>query len=75
MSSSRPLESSLGARPWAEPAGEAPVELRCDFCGQLAPRVRRVALDHGYERLRTPHQVRYACSACSDEKERQRIGT
>jgi NAD(P)H-nitrite reductase large subunit len=51
------------------------VELRCDFCGELVPRVRRIALDHGYERLRTPHQVRYACSACSDEKERQRIGS
>ena len=74
MSASPPLESQPGVRSVAEPARGAPVELRCDFCGQLAPRVRRVALDHGYERLRTPHQVRYACSACSDEKERQRIG-
>lgn len=47
---------------------------RCDFCGQEVPRVRRVALDRGYERLQTPHEVRYACERCSEEKERQRLG-
>jgi hypothetical protein len=36
--------------------------------------VRRVALDQGYERLQTPHLVRYACERCSDEKERSRLG-
>jgi hypothetical protein len=48
--------------------------LRCDFCGQTAPVVRRVALDRDYERLQTPHAVRYACSRCSDEKEQERLG-
>ncbi len=55
----------------AEPAEGGP--LRCDFCGREASRVRRVALDHGYERLQTPHQVRYACERCSEEKERSRL--
>ena len=53
------------------PAAEA---LRCDFCGEPAPRVRRVALDRDYERLQTPHQERYACQRCSEEKERARRG-
>jgi len=48
--------------------------LRCDFCGEPAPVVRRVALDRGYERLQTPHPVRYACSRCSQEKEQRRLG-
>lgn len=52
---------------------ESPRLLRCDFCGAQVPRVRRVALDRGYERLQTPHAVRYACPACSAEKERQRL--
>ena len=47
-------------------------QFRCDFCGELFPRVRRVALDRGYERLQTPHPVRYACEACSLGKERER---
>jgi len=47
---------------------------RCDFCGQVVPSVRRVALDGDYERLRTPHQVQYACPACSEKKESQRTG-
>jgi len=56
--------------------GEAGTEvpLRCDFCGEPAPVVRRVALDRGYERLQTPHPVRYACSRCSEEKEQRRLG-
>jgi hypothetical protein len=66
-----PVSKAAGGQ---EPAGARPVELRCDFCGQLVARVRRVALDQGYERLQTPHQVRYACSACSEQKERQRLG-
>jgi len=48
--------------------------LRCDFCGSAAPRVRRVALDRDYDRLLVPHRVKYACSVCSDEKERSRLG-
>ncbi|MEE8581765.1 MAG: hypothetical protein V3T33_09265 [Myxococcota bacterium] len=52
------------------PVGEDRVS--CDFCGEIVDNVRRVALDGDYERLRTPHQVRYACPSCSENKERQR---
>ena len=45
---------------------------RCDFCGEASDKVRRVALDHAYERLRTPHLERYACPRCSDRKEAER---
>jgi hypothetical protein len=55
-----------GARPEAG--------LRCDFCGALVPRVRRIALDRDYDRLQTPHQVRYACPECSQRKELERLG-
>jgi hypothetical protein len=48
--------------------------LRCDFCGQETSSVRRVAIDRSYERLRTPHVERYACAACSEKKERTRLG-
>lgn len=48
--------------------------LVCDFCGERVPSVRRVALDQGYERLQTPHKERYACAACSEKKERERLG-
>jgi hypothetical protein len=54
---------------------EAETPLRCDFCGQEAPRVRRVALDGQYDRLQKPHHVQYACEACSEAKERQRLET
>ena len=57
-----------------EPATPAPAGIRCDFCGELAQSVRRVALDHDYERLQTPHKERYACSRCSEEKEKARLG-
>ena len=48
--------------------------LRCDFCGDTVPSVRRVALDQGYDRLQTPHRELYACTACSDRKEKSRLG-
>ena len=48
--------------------------LCCDFCGEQVPRVRRIALDRNYERLQTRHQVQYACSRCSELKERRRLG-
>jgi hypothetical protein len=48
--------------------------LRCDFCGASVPRVRRVALDRDYERLRSPHRALYACPECSERKERTRQG-
>lgn len=47
---------------------------RCDFCGEEVTTVRRIALDRGYERLRTPHRVQYACARCSERKEQQRTG-
>jgi len=46
--------------------------LRCDFCGSTSTHLRRIALDEGYERLRTPHRERYACPECSERKERER---
>ena len=59
-----------------ESAGAAgqPQALRCDFCGQLVSRVRRVALDRDYDRLQTPHRPQYACERCSQDKERRRLG-
>jgi hypothetical protein len=63
-----------GERTDARGGEAAEGRFRCDFCGQEVPRVRRVALDRGYERLQTPHEVRYACERCSEEKERRRLG-
>jgi hypothetical protein len=57
-----------------EPGARAPRALRCDFCGALVPRVRRVALDRDYDRLQQPHAARYACPTCSEAKERERLG-
>jgi hypothetical protein len=48
--------------------------LRCDFCGEVAVSVRRVAIDADYERLQTPHKELYACERCSEKKERVRLG-
>jgi hypothetical protein len=48
------------------------ITLSCDFCGAEAPRVRRVALDQGYDRLGQRHVVRYACAACSERKDAAR---
>jgi len=53
----------------------APEGFRCDFCGASVPRVRRVALDRDYERLRTPHRALYACPECSERKEQARRGS
>lgn len=65
-------ERSAGG-PQAEGQEDGSVQpLVCDFCGETAPSVRRVALDGDYERLRTPHAVRYACPSCSERKERER---
>lgn len=47
---------------------------RCDFCGETVPRVRRIAVDRDYERLRTPHRELYACESCSEKKEKVRLG-
>lgn len=64
-------EAQAGEPPEGEGAADTP--LRCDFCGQEAPRVRRVALDGQYDRLQQPHRVQYACDACSEAKERERL--
>ncbi len=48
------------------------ITLKCDFCGAEVPRVRRVALDAGYDRLGQRHVVRYACEACSQAKDATR---
>jgi len=53
---------------------DAPSGMVCDFCGEVVSNVSRVALDGQYDRLRKPHQERYACSACSSKKESQRLG-
>jgi len=70
MSEHKPASSA------AAPAEESEelVEITCDFCGQPARSVRRVALDGAYERLRTPHPEQYACAECSESKERRRLG-
>jgi len=69
MQDAPPFGASGGPAEDAEPTG-----LRCDFCGSLVPRVRRVALDGDYDRLQTPHAVRYACAECSQRKELERLG-
>jgi len=58
------------------PTGGADPEkgLRCDFCGEISTSLRRVALDRGYDRLQTPHREQYACPACSEKKEKRRLG-
>ena len=53
---------------------ETPKGMLCDFCGELVPSVRRVALDGDYERLRTSHEEQYACPRCSEAKEQERLG-
>jgi len=58
--------------PEASGSESAEESFRCDFCGAEVPRVRRVALDRDYDRLQTPHQVRYACPDCSARKDRER---
>lgn len=60
--------------PSFDPGSEPHGPLRCDFCGLEVESVRRVAIDRSYERLRTPHREQYACRACSERKERQRLG-
>jgi hypothetical protein len=67
------MSDEAGQQPAAGAAGKAE-EFVCDFCGGTVSHVRRIALDRDYDRLQTPHQVQYACDACSAEKERQRLG-
>jgi len=46
---------------------------KCDFCGREVSRVRRIALDRGYDRLGQRHALRYACESCSSSKEAERL--
>lgn len=49
--------------------------LKCDFCGQVDEKVRRIALDTGYDRVTDPkHVPLWACWDCSQKKEEQRNG-
>jgi len=66
--------AAVGAPTGGEPPAAGAAGFRCDFCGETVPRVRRVALDRGYDRLQRPHPVKYACSSCSDAKEQRRLG-
>ena len=67
----RPKEVSTPSEPEV-PQQEEATDMRCDFCGDKVSSVRRVALDGDYDRLRKPHQVRYACPDCSQRKEQGR---
>jgi hypothetical protein len=58
----------------AEPETRPEAGVRCDFCNEVVPSVRRIALDGEYERLRTPHRERFACAPCSAKKEKERLG-
>ncbi len=46
----------------------------CDLCGDTVGTVRRVALDHEYDRLQKAHKELYSCSSCFEEKEKRRLG-
>lgn len=58
----------------ADSGGAAASARRCDFCGDEVVAVRRVALDHDYDRLQKAHREQYACAACFERKEAQRLG-
>lgn len=73
MTQRKPEEHDERA-PGAAASRRAPEGLRCDFCGEIVPSVRRVAVDAGYERLQTPHKELYACPPCSERKEQARLG-
>jgi len=55
-------------------AGELPAGRRCDFCGDVVFAVRRVALDHEYDRLQKAHREQYSCASCFEAKEQKRLG-
>jgi hypothetical protein len=68
------MQEESQAQKTAERAASSGAGLRCDFCGEPATSVRRVALDQDYDRLQTPHRELYACPSCSERKERSRRG-
>ena len=47
--------------------------IKCDFCGAETDVVSRVALDRDYDRLTVKHVKRYACKACAEKKEKERV--
>ena len=47
--------------------------IKCDFCGSETDIVSRVALDRDYDRLTVKHVKRYACKACAEKKEKERV--
>jgi hypothetical protein len=49
-------------------------DLICNFCGESAEALRRIALDDGYDRITTKTAPLYACEPCSTEKEEMRLG-
>jgi len=57
----------------AEFLEDAMEEMICDFCGKPSGSIRRIALDDGYDRITTKTPAKYACSACSAEKEDARL--
>jgi hypothetical protein len=61
-------------QPSSIPTSAPRTTFSCDFCGADVDSVRRVALDNDYDRLRVPHQERFACADCSERKERSRLG-
>jgi hypothetical protein len=70
----RTSHSTAEARGARASRSAAAAGIACDFCGEVVPTVRRVAVDVGYERLQTPHRELYACPPCSERKEKARRG-
>lgn len=64
----------MAAQPKAEDQGPETMGRRCDLCGDTVGAVRRVALDHEYDRLQKAHKELYSCSSCFEDKEKQRLG-
>jgi len=49
-------------------------DFSCDFCGEPASKLTRVAVAKDYDRLTDGGRPKYACPQCSAAKERQRLG-
>jgi hypothetical protein len=64
----------MAAQPKSHEQGLESTGQRCDLCGDTVGVVRRVALDHEYDRLQKAHKELYSCSSCFERKEKQRLG-
>lgn len=64
----------MAAEPKSEDLGPASEGQLCDLCGDTVAAVRRVALDHEYDRLQKAHKELYSCSTCFEDKEKRRLG-